>query len=141
MSKVLTTWLRLPKGFSSHDWESFVYLVVNTITEKKYIGKKFIWHKRRLKVKGKKRRKCVTKESDWAFYKSSSDTLQAEIAKYGPKAFEFHILQLFKTRAEANYAEVKEMFLRDVLYAKLPNGEYEYYNHQIAGRWFRRKSK
>ncbi len=118
-----------------------VYLIVRTLDEKAYVGKKFFWSKRKIKQKGKKRRKRVTKESDWATYRSSSEELQKDIVKYGPKAFEFRVLYLFKTRAEANYAEVREQFLRDVLYAKLLNGEYAYYNHQIAGRWFRRRTK
>ena len=136
--KVLTDWKGLPKDFSPEDFEGFVYLIVNTLTDQKYIGKKYFWSVTKKKVKGQKRRKIEKKESDWRFYKSSCDELKQDIDKLGLKYFEFYILTLHKTRAETNYQEVKEQFIRDVLYSKI-NKEYEYYNSNILNRYFRKK--
>lgn len=132
-----TDWIGLPQDFDPLRWAAFCYLVVHIPSQRKYVGKKVFWSRRKVKQKGKKRRKLVVKESDWRTYKSSSDELKADIKKYGEENFEFHILSLHKTRAECNYTEVEEQFLRDVLYAKLPNGEFEYYNHCILARYYR----
>lgn len=137
MSKVSTNWLNLPPDFSPEDWAGFVYLIVDTVTSRKYIGKKFFWSLRKMKVKGQKRRKLVKKESDWKHYKSSSEELKAAIKEHGVDRFEFIILSLHKTRAEVNYSEVKEQFSRDVLYSKI-NDEYEYFNHCILNRYWRK---
>ena len=120
-------------------YKGFVYLITNTKTGHCYIGRKYITSKRRHKVKGKRRRKLVEKESDWLQYKSSSDELKSQIQKYGEGSFTFSILHLCKTRGETNYLETKEMFLRDVLYATLPSGDYQYLNHHILGRYYRRR--
>ncbi len=137
IKKVLTNWTGIPKDFSPEGLEGFVYLIVNTLTDKKYIGKKFFWSKRRLKVKGKKRRKIRITESDWKYYKSSSLDLKADIEEFKEENFTFTILSLHKTRGATNYTEVKEQFIRDVLYSKI-NGDYEYYNTNILGRYYRR---
>ncbi len=139
MKKVLTDWIGLPTNFTPVGLEGFVYLVVNTSSQIKYVGRKYFWAKTRKKVKGRKRRKLVVKESDWRTYKSSSEDLKKAIAMHGVEAFEFRVLQLFKTRAQTNYAEIREMFLRDVLYSRLPSGEYEYFNGCILSRYYRGK--
>lgn len=138
--KVLTDWMNLPTDFCPTEYAGFVYLVVNTLTKQQYVGKKFFWSKTKVKVKGSTRRKLKTKESDWRYYKSSSDELKADIASFGLDVFEFSILSLHKTRAETNYTEVKEQFVRDVLNATLPNGEYEYLNKCILNRYYRNKA-
>lgn len=119
-------------------FEGFVYLVVNLLTNRKYIGRKYFWAKTRKKVKGRKNRKLTVKESDWRSYKSSSDDLKADIAKYGEASFQFTILEMFKTRAQTNYAEIRQQFIRDVLYSKLDSGDFAYYNTNILGRYYRR---
>jgi len=137
--KTLTNWVGLPPDFSPDDWAGFVYLIVNVLTQQKYIGKKFLKSIRRTKVKGKRKRKVVRKESDWREYKSSSEELQKDILTYGEGSFEFRILHLCKTRAETNYLEVKEQFIRDVLNSRLPDGRYEYYNECILARYYRKR--
>jgi hypothetical protein len=125
-----TCWIGLPKGFHPLGYEGFCYLVVNTLTQRKYIGRKYFW-------KGRPRKKG-RKESDWEYYRSSSDELRADIEELGIENFKFYILSLHKTRGECNYTEIKEQFSRDVLYSKLPSGEYEYYNGCIMHRFYRR---
>jgi hypothetical protein len=138
--KVLTDWMNIPESFSPEAYEGFVYLVVNTITKQQYVGRKYFWSKTKVKVKGSTRRKLKVKESDWRYYKSSSDELKADIETFGLAAFEFSILSLHETRAETNYTEVKEQFVRDVLYAVLPSGEYAYLNKCILNRYYRKKT-
>ena len=67
----------------------------------------------------------------------SSTILQEDIIKKGESNFERKILRLCKTRGEVNYWEVKVMFEKDVLSAKLPNGDYKYYNENIMMKFTR----
>lgn len=138
--KVETPWEGIPEGFSAEEYAGFVYLIQEKATLRKYVGKKFLWSTRKQKVKGKKRGKRVTQESDWRFYKSSSVDLKALIEEKGVEEFTFTILSFHKTRAETNYTEVREQFARDVLYSKIGD-LYEYFNHCILNRYYRNKIK
>ena len=137
--KELTPWAGLPNDFNPEDWEGYVYTIVHVPSSKCYIGRKYFWKKLRKKVRGKKRKKLVVTESDWRFYKSSSVELKKDIEEIGLDSFRFEILSLHKTRAQTNYEEVKLMFQRDVLHSLLPSGEYEFYNYNILGRYYRGK--
>lgn len=90
----------------------FVYLIQDTETGKKYIGRKYIWSMR--KEKGSTRRK--RKESDWQEYYSSNEELK-QIGKETPERLHREILHLCKNRGECNYLEVAEQFKRDVLHS------------------------
>jgi len=83
----------------------FVYLIKNKKTGKKYIGRKYFGTTRRVKVKGKKRRKVIRKESDWATYLGSSKTLIKDIETLGKQNFEFTILIMGETKGQVNYLE------------------------------------
>jgi hypothetical protein len=139
LEKRLTDWIGIDAGFTPVGLSGFVYLVVNLLTNQKYIGKKYFSSRLRKKIPGKKRRKLCIKESDWRYYKSSSDDLKADIAKYGEASFQFTILETFKTRAQVNYAEIRWLFVKDVLYSRLPSGEFEFYNKCILNRYYRGK--
>lgn len=117
--------------------EGFIYLIENLISGKLYVGRKYLWSTRRTKVKGKKRRKVVRKESDWRTYTGSCDELNADIKREGIENFSFTILSFHKTKGRTNYAEVKEHFGRDVLLEKNDKGEYLYYNTCILNRYYR----
>jgi hypothetical protein len=140
MKKTCTPWIGIPPKFIPLDWAGFVYLIVHVPSQRKYIGKKFLASKTRKRVKGKKRRKLCVKESDWAVYKSSSTDLKADIAKYGIDSFTFEILSIHKTRAQVNYEEVRQQFLRDVLYSRLDSGEFAYYNTCIGAHYYRKRT-
>jgi hypothetical protein len=105
--------------------EGFVYLITNTITNRKYIGRKYFYEIR--KVKGKTRR--VRRESNWKSYYGSSPSLSEDIEKYGKNSFKREILSLHKTRGDVNYEEVKQQFLNNVLESD------EWYNDNINGKW------
>lgn len=92
----------------------FVYLITNTQTDKKYIGKKLFWHKKIRYLKTKKKRFLA--ESDWKGYYGSSKLLQADIEAFGADAFKREILHLCKNKGECSYLEAKEQFDRGVLF-------------------------
>lgn len=102
----------------------FVYLIINKQTKRKYIGRKYFWHFKR--VKG--RRKKV--ESDWKEYYGSSKSLIEDVTLSGKDNFTRIILSLHKTKGDVNYYEVKEQFQRNVLETS------EYYNDNINGKWY-----
>lgn len=129
-------WLYNGKEFLSEqisDNYGFIYKITNTVTGKLYIGRKYFWSKRRLKKTDKRR---TTKESDWKDYYGSSDLLCADIEKYGKDKFTREILSLHKTKGQVNYSEIKLQFQLDVIYALDSNGQHQYYNTNIMGRYF-----
>ena len=63
----------------------FVYLITNLSSGRKYIGRKYFYSTRRIKVKGRKTRKVVRKESDWKHYIGSNKTLKNDINRLGKK--------------------------------------------------------
>jgi hypothetical protein len=128
-------WHNPPDDISQY--AGFVYLIVNTISGQKYIGKKSFFTRRRKKVTGRKNRKVVVAESNWKTYTSSCAELNQDIKKYGKGAFRFAILRCCKTKRDMGYYEAYEQFTRDVLNKKLPCGEFEYYNKNILGKFYR----
>ena len=117
------------------DCVGFVYIIVNTTSGKKYIGKKLAKFSKttyktvKLKNGKKKRKKIRGKiESDWKEYWGSSPNLQADIDKLGKDNFTREILHYCKSKAQTSYTEAKEQFLRRVLESD------EYYNGIISVR-------
>ena len=93
-----------------------MYLITNTTTGQKYVGKKLAKFKTtKPPLKGKKNRRRGYKESDWRDYWGSSDRLQEDVDKLGPKKFTREILYFCKSRAEMSYIEAREQFDRRVL--------------------------
>lgn len=107
----------------------FIYEIVNTVNNKKYIGKKQMRRKiRRQPLKGKKRCRIEYIESDWKTYTGSSDSLNADIIALGMDSFTFNILKFYKNKFELAYYEAKMQFDKDVLLNEL------YYNGIINVR-------
>ena len=69
----------LTEDFDPTAFFGFVYRIVRKDTGRSYIGKKQLIFTRRMKVKGRKNRKHVKKESDWKDYTGSCDELNTEI--------------------------------------------------------------
>lgn len=117
------------------EYIGFVYRIQDLDTNKKYIGKKLFWSRRKTKVKtkaGGTKTKYVTKESDWRSYYGSNTQLKEEVANYGPdpeaKKYYREILRLCKTKGECSYYEAKLQFEYDVLLRD------DYYNGYIQCR-------
>ena len=112
----------------------FVYLITNTQSGKRYIGRKYFWSFR--KPPGKKKK--VKQESDWKKYYGSCPELKEDIKKYGKETFSRVILSLHTTKGLCNYEETKQLFLNNVLSEALDNGTPAFYNSNILGRYMRK---
>lgn len=108
--------------------KSFVYLITNTVTGKKYIGKKKLTFFRKKAVKGKKRKVKVIKESDWRTYFGSSNDLLADKEKYGEDKFKREIIRICDTSSEASYWELWHQMKNHVLLND------DYYNSYVGAR-------
>jgi hypothetical protein len=117
------------------DCVGFVYLITNTVTGRKYIGKKLAKFSKtsyktvKLKNGTKKKKKIRSKiDSDWMDYYGSSDELNKDILTLGKENFTREILHYCKSKAHTSYLEAKEQFDRKVLEST------DYYNGQISVR-------
>lgn len=91
----------------------FVYLIVNNVTNKKYIGKKLFWFSKTRQVKGKKKKEKVP--SDWKVYWSSSEDVKRDVAELGEHNFTREILHLCGNKGTMSYLEAKLQFQHEVL--------------------------
>ena len=130
----------LCEEFNPEDYFGFVYEITDTTNGRKYIGKKQLYFTERRKVKGRKNRKVIRKESDWKKYTGSNNELNEQIQQKGGKLFTFEILKLCRTKTELGYFECMYQFREDVLHKRLGGtGDYAFYNSNIMNRWFRGK--
>ena len=117
------------------DCIGFVYIIVNVLTGKKYIGKKLAKFSKttyrvvKLKNGNKKRKKIKSKiDSDWQLYYGSNDQLNKDIAELGSDNFTREILFYCTSKASCSYIEAREQFNHRVLESD------DYYNGQIVCR-------
>lgn len=117
------------------DCVGFVYLITNTVSGRKYIGKKLAKFSKttvktvKLKNGTKKKRKIRSKiDSDWQLYYGSNDELKKDIQTLGPENFTREILYYCKSKAECSYIEAREQFRHQVLESDA------YYNGHIQVR-------
>ena len=117
------------------DCIGFVYCITNTVTGRRYIGKKLAKFSKttyktvKLKNGTKKKKKIRSKiDSDWQEYYGSSVELSEDIDALGKDKFTREILHYCKSKAETSYVEAREQFDRKVLESD------EYYNGQISVR-------
>jgi hypothetical protein len=107
----------------------FIYEITNTVTNKKYIGKKQCKSKlKRKPLKGKTNKRIEIRESDWKEYTSSSNELNQDIEKFGKDKFIFKILRECGSKWELAYFEIREQLDRNVLLKE------DYYNGIINVR-------
>lgn len=108
---------------------------------KKYIGRKKIVSERK-KHFGKKQLSTITdkrlktyeiikKPSDWLTYIGSNKQLQEDV-RNGVRIMSREILMMCSTEKEMTYYETKMLFCNDVLISE------DYYNDNIAGKFFRK---
>jgi hypothetical protein len=117
------------------DCVGFVYLITNSVTGRKYIGKKLAkFAKTSYKVVKqkngiKKKKKIRTKvDSDWRDYYGSSEELSKDVTTLGKENFTREILHYCTSKAHTSYLEAKEQFDRKVLETT------DYYNGHISVR-------
>jgi hypothetical protein len=120
----------------------FVYIVTHTPTNKSYIGKKVLYHNKKIKL-GKKEiatqtgpgrkptTKIVTKESDWKTYYGSEIEIKKLLAEGKHNEFERVILKVADNKKLLTYFEVKHQFIYEVL--EHPN---DWFNNNILGKFF-----
>jgi hypothetical protein len=117
------------------DCIGFVYCITNTISGRRYIGKKLAKFSKttyktvKLKNGTKKKKKIRSKiDSDWQEYYGSSVELTKDIDTLGKQNFSREILHYCKSKAETSYVEAREQFDRKVLESD------DYYNGHIQVR-------
>src|SRR6056300_1170701 len=97
-------WYYGEEAFTSdmiEDYVGFVYVITDLSNDKKYVGKKLFVSKRRLPpLKGKTRKRVVTKESDWQSYFGSSEEVKQLVEERGSEAFHREILHLCNSKGE-----------------------------------------
>ncbi len=111
-------WLYENKEFDGEDlsdFAGFVYIITNSETNKKYIGKKLFKNTRHVRLKSKKRREKRVTESDWKDYFGSNKVLIEDVASMGADKFQREILRLCATKGECNYWEAHYQFKHEVL--------------------------
>jgi len=100
----------------------FVYKITNTISGKKYIGKK-LSHFSKISLKtitlknGSKKKKKIKSlvESDWKTYWSSSESLKSDVILLGQENFSREIIMFCYSKSELSYQEIKLQLQHDVL--------------------------
>ena len=94
----------------------FIYVITNTVTGKKYFGKKQMKSVKKLKpLKGRKNKRHFDIETDWKTYTSSSNDLNTDIQSLGKDKFTFEIIRFCESKFELAYYEAKIQFDNDVL--------------------------
>lgn len=114
------TWFHNNQPFLSSDikdFTAFVYLLADEVTGKKYVGmKNFYSTITKPPLSGTKRKRKITKESDWMDYVGSNETFKSIAKEHGIDRFKREILHLCRTRQEAAYLEIVEQIKRGVLF-------------------------
>lgn len=117
------------------DCVGFVYLITNTVSGRKYIGKKLAKFAKttqktvKLKNGTKKKKKIRSKiDSDWRTYYGSNIELNKDVEALGADKFTREIMFICKSKAECSYIEAREQFTHKVLETD------DYYNGQISVR-------
>ena len=111
----------------------FVYEIVCSIEGWRYIGKKSLYSVRTLPpLKGQRRKRKVTKESDWLKYYSSNTYIKDYIKTKGDTGLKREILKVCNTKKLLTYYENKYLYCKSVIE---PNSIY--LNDNISGKLFK----
>jgi hypothetical protein len=141
-------------AMQGHHWEGmpenplnyfgFVYRITSLETGKIYIGSKqfHLWTGPKggykcTDPKDPRWNKTVWKESDWKDYTGSSEELNEEIAKKGKHMYRYEFMHLCRNKLDLHLTEVQYQVNNNVLEAVDANGNYKYYNKNIASKLFR----
>lgn len=108
----------------------FLYLITNTKTGKRYIGRKLLTKAARRQVKGKIKR--YRAESDWRDYWSSSPELLELFKSEGTEDFTREILMFAPNKAQLNYLEEKFLYYVGAMEST------DWYNSNIRAKIYKR---
>lgn len=104
------------------DCIGFVYVITNSVTNRKYIGKKLAKFSKttyktvKLKNGTKKKKKIRSKiDSDWQDYYGSNIELNKDVEIIGKDKFLREILYYCTSKAQCSYIEAREQFTNKVL--------------------------
>lgn len=118
--------------FDPEQWYGFCYRLINNTTGQEYIGKKQFQSRNRVKVKGRKNRKIVFRQTNWKKYTSSSKYINEEIEEFGLERFTFIILSLHESKGSLVYAEIVLQITENVMREKMSDGTNRYYNRNVG---------
>ena len=111
----------------------FVYKIIHTPTDRYYIGKKSLTSTRRLApLKGQKRKRVVTKSSDWEKYFSSNDWIKEQVKEGKAEEFSREIIQYCFSKKSLTYYEIYWQFHYNVL------ADDNAINENLMGKFYRR---
>ena len=131
-------WIFNGTPFLSEDingMHGFVYCITNTLSGKRYIGRKYFHQLRKPRGGGRR----VKSESNWKKYYGSSDELTGERRGVANNSFfKREILSVHSSKGKTNYEETRQLFLHNVLSERLDDGTPAYYNSNILGRYYRK---
>ena len=121
----------------------FVYITTHKATGKSYIGKKILYHTKKMKIGKRELAKMehvvgrkpsyrlAVKESDWKTYYGSQAEIKQVLLEEGPEVFSREILKFATTKKLLTYYEVKYQMVYQVL--EKPE---EFYNDNILGKFY-----
>jgi len=115
-------WINLPSELDPKIHFAFIYKITNLLNNRKYIGKKQLWVKKRKTIKGQKRKKVELVPSDYEKYWGSSKELLDDIEKYGINNFKREVLEIVGSKWEASYVELWYQMNENVIFSD------DYYN-------------
>ena len=111
----------------------FVYKIIHTPSGRYYIGKKSLTSTRKLApLKGQKRKRTVTKSSDWEKYYSSNDWIKQQVKEGKADEFSREIIQYCFSKKSLTYYEIYWQFQYNVL------ADDNAINENLMGKFYRR---
>jgi len=103
----MSDWIGLPDNLNEDEHFGIIYKITSNITGKYYIGKKQLWSTiKRPPLKGKTRKRKVTKPSDYQSYYGSSEEFKKEIEQHGKQNFIREVLAITSCKWEQAYLEL-----------------------------------
>jgi hypothetical protein len=113
----------------------FIYEITHIPTGRKYIGKKVLqFHRTLSPLKGQKRKRKVTTESDWKTYYGSNKDIKILLKERGSEEFTREILDFVPSKKLLTYFESKYLFMKEVL----EPGNSTYFNDNILAKFYRK---
>ena len=103
----MSDWIGMPDIIDENKHFSVIYCTTNKVTGIMYIGKKQLWSKiSKPPLKGCKRKRIITKPSDYLKYYGSSEQLKKDLEIYGKNNFTREVLSIATCKWESSFQEL-----------------------------------